>query len=113
MRSLDHLRQHWRTLLAVATQLGALWPLWATGDAPLQPAPFVRIDALSAFFGFALLGGVAMAALARPADRPVGWRAPALAALLLIAWSTTLTPVIAGLYLLCALLEMGLPTTDH
>jgi hypothetical protein len=111
MRRLDRLRQQWRALLAIVTALGALALLWAVRGAPIQPAPFVRIDALSAFFGFALLGGIALAALAWP-DRPaLGLRTPATVALLLIAWSTTLTPVIVSAYLLLALLGRR-PTTD-
>src|SRR5262245_18417622 len=106
-RSLERLRRSWRALLAAAAGLGALALVWAARDAPLQPAPLIRIDALSAFFSFALLGGVALAALARPGGGPIGWRAPSAIALLLVAWSTVLTPAVAGSYLLLALLATG------
>ena len=112
MLPFDRLRSHWRTLLACAAALGALALLWATRAAPLQPAPVVRVDALSAFFCFALLGGVALAAVAQPTGGPTGWRTPAALALLLISWGTTLTPIIAGMYLLFALLGVSRPTTN-
>jgi hypothetical protein len=109
MRSLDHLRRNWRALLAAGAALGALALLWATRDGPLQPAPFVRVDALSAFFSFALLGGAALVAFGQlGGGGPIGWHAPAAVALLLAAWSTTLMPAIAGIYLLVALLMLGM-----
>jgi hypothetical protein len=108
MRPLDRLRRNWRALLAVVAALGGLALMWAVRAAPLQPAPFVRVDALGAFFSFALLGGIALAALAWPGA--LGWRAPAGVALLLIAWNTTLTPAIVGMYLLLALSEVRRPT---
>ena len=111
MRSLDSLRQRWRALLAIIAALGALALLWAARAEPLQPAPFVRVDALSGFFSFALLGGIALAALVWPASPALGWRIPAGIVLLLLAWSTTLTPIVTGIYLLLALLELNRPTT--
>jgi hypothetical protein len=110
MRTLGRLGHNWRALLATIAALGGLALLWAVRAAPLQPAPFVRVDALSAFFSFALLGSIALAALAWTGA--LGWRAPAGVALLLIAWNTTLTPVTIGMYLLLALLEVRRPTTD-
>src|SRR5262245_1475821 len=113
MPSLVLLRRNWRALLATIATLGALALLWAVRARPLQPAPFVRVDALSAFFCFALLGGIALAAFAWPGSHPLGWRTFAGAALLLIGWSTTLPPIVVMVYLLFALLGVNRrPTTN-
>ncbi|MFL5802757.1 MAG: hypothetical protein ACJ8CR_13575, partial [Roseiflexaceae bacterium] len=117
MRLLGRFAQHWPVLLACAAALLGLALLWLVHDMPLQPAPVVRIDALSAFFIFALLVGAALAAIARPGDYTPGWRGLALLALLLIAWTTTLTPIVVIAYLIVALLTRWhggrRPTTDH
>jgi hypothetical protein len=99
--------KRWLILLAGLPALGALALLWRVRDTPLALGPFARIDALSAFFLFALLGGAALALAARPANLAPGWprRAAALGALAL-AYSTTLTPAIACAYLIVALLTL-------
>jgi hypothetical protein len=112
MRSLDRLRRSWRALVAIALTLGAFALLWAARAAPFQPAPFVRVDALSAFFCFALSSGIALVAIAWPGVSTFSWRASAAVVLLLIAWNTTLTPIIVSAYLVLALLDRP-PTTDH
>jgi hypothetical protein len=99
MRSLARLQGNWRALIAMGAALGALALVWVVRPGPFQPAALVRVDALSAFFGFALLGSAALSALARPSSRPVGWRGLVAGALLLAAWSTTLTPAIVGAYI--------------
>jgi hypothetical protein len=123
MRLLSRFAQYWPVLLACAAALLGLALLWLARDMPLQPAPAVRIDALSAFFIFALLAGAALAVIASAptASAPIegapyrgrySGRALALAALLLVAWTTTLTPVVVVAYMLVALLSLR-PTTDH
>jgi hypothetical protein len=99
------LLQHWPIAFASGLVLAALALLWLARDSPLQPAPLIRFDALSAFFTFALLGGVALALAARPvrADWRPG-RLILLPAIFIVAFSTTLTPVIIGSYALAALL---------
>ena len=56
----------WPALLAGGLALGALALIWYVRDTPLALGVFTRIDALSAFFLFALFGGVALALAARP-----------------------------------------------
>jgi hypothetical protein len=101
------LRHNWPLILMSAAALGALALLWIVRDTPLQPVPWLRVDALSAFFGFAMFGGCALAiigGLGRSALR--SWRALALLALLLVAYAATATLAIAGVYLLLALLTL-------
>src|SRR5262245_48076041 len=123
MRLLSRFAQHWPTLLACTTALLGLALLWLVRDRPLQPVPAVRIDALSAFFIFVLLAGIALAALASapttPAlteGTPYRWgycgRALVQVTLLFVAWTTTLTPVVAVAYLLDVLLSLW-PTTGQ
>ena len=107
MRVFNRLSHRWPTVLASGAALVALALLWIVRAMPLQPAPGVRIDALSAFFIFALLGGLALALLAWPGAAPRG-RILAQAAPLIAAYLTTLTPIIAGAYLLFALLALRL-----
>jgi hypothetical protein len=96
----------WSAPIACAVASLALALFWAVREAPLEPAPAIRVDALGAFFAVALLGGMALSALSRPGPAPDrGWRRWARVALLLAAWATTLTPVVAGVYLIFALLE--------
>ena len=104
MRIFYRLFEHWRSLLPVGAMLAALALLWSVRDMPLQPAPALRIDALSAFFIFALAGGAALTLAARPGLLNASpWRALVLAALLIGGWVTTLIPAIIGAYLLLAL----------
>lgn len=105
MRPFYRLFQHWPLPLSAGGALAALALLWLARDTPLQPAATVRVDALSAFFAFALLGGLALALAARPGATP-SWRLPALVAVLLVAYATTLTLLIAAAYLLLALLTL-------
>jgi hypothetical protein len=89
--------------------LGALALLWRVRDVPLVLGAFVRFDALSAFFLFALFGGAALLLAARPASLS-GWLRPVTAvAALTLAYSTTLTLLIASAYLALALLTINLP----
>src|SRR5690242_9997547 len=91
MRLLAWLWARWPTLLAAALSLGALALLWRVRDTPLALRASVRVDALSAFFLFALFGGAAMALAARPAALSTRWwRPPAAAGALALAFSTTL-----------------------
>jgi hypothetical protein len=119
MRLLGRLAKHWPTLLACAAALLALLLLWLVRATPFQPTPALRIDALSAFFSFVLLSGTALAAGLRPGGFAPGWRGLAVIGLLLLAWATTLTPIVVVAYLLVALLNLyGGPsvaalTTDH
>jgi|GEM_PF-763946 len=145
MPLVDRLRHNWPLILLSAATLGALALLWIVRDTPLQPLPWLRVDALSAFFGFATFGGCALAIIGtssgpatstarhtsksfspprhqdtKPSSRgvlvvqtiglfrPNGtrvWRALALL-LLLAAYVATPTLVIAGTYLLRALLML-------
>jgi hypothetical protein len=107
MRAFNRLFHDWPMLLASGAALGALALLWHVREMPLQPAPSVRVDALGAFFIFALLVGMALTLIARQwGEHTLSWRTPALAALLIVAWSTTLTAVVAGAYLLFGLLTL-------
>jgi hypothetical protein len=110
MRAIIRLLRYWPALLSTAAALSALVLLIRVSESPLQIAPFVRIDALSAFFWFATLGGLALvlASEYQSEYRP-SWRVAVIAALLLIAYATTLTPVIIGAFLLVALVST--PTT--
>ena len=105
MHSFDRLFRRWPALLVGGAALGALALLWGVRDMPLQPAPFVRIDALSAFMLVVLFGGLALALGAQSLAVP-SRRAALLAAVLTIGAITTLTPVIAGAYLGLALLTL-------
>ena len=109
----------WPALLAGGLALGALALLWYVRDTPLALGVFTRIDALSAFFLFALFGGVALALAARPTSPSPRWLRPAAATgALALAYSTTLTLVIACAYLALALLTLdwqalALPEEDR
>jgi hypothetical protein len=101
------LARHGPALLASALALGALALLWRVREAPLALGPSIRIDALSAFFLFALFGGSALALVAQPAKAASGGLRPILAAAALaLAYSTTLTPAIECAYLFLALLSL-------
>jgi hypothetical protein len=94
-------------LLVSGLALGALALLWRVRDTPLALGAFVRFDALSAFFLFALFGGSALALAARPTSFSPRWLGPVAAAgALALAYSTTLTLVIACAYLALALLTL-------
>jgi hypothetical protein len=70
MPLVGRLRHNWPSIVLIAATLGVLALLWIVRDTPLQPLPWLRVDALSAFFGFATLGGCALAligASSRPA----------------------------------------------
>ena len=111
--------KHWPALLASGLALGALALLWRVRDTPLALGAFVRFDALSAFFLFALFGGSALALAARPTRFSPRWLRPATAAgALALAYSTTLTLAIACAYLALALLTLdwqalALPAADR
>src|SRR5262249_3342508 len=94
-------------LLAIGATLGALVLLWSVRDAPWQPIPEVSVDALSAFFLFAMFGGVALLVAVQPrgAELP-SWRTGALLTALIAGYVTTLTPAIVGAYALVALLTL-------
>src|SRR6476660_4853594 len=90
----------WSALPAGGLALGALALLWRVRDTPLALGAFVRFDALSAFFLFALFGGAALALAARPTSLSLHWLRPAAVGVALaVAYSTTLTLVIACAYL--------------
>src|SRR4051794_17189137 len=57
----------WPALLSGVLALGVLALLWRVRDTPLALGALMRFDALSAFFLFALFGGVTLALAARPA----------------------------------------------
>src|ERR1043165_8152613 len=101
MRVFNRLFHDWPMLLASGAALGALALLWRVREMPLQPARSVRVDALGAFFIFALLSGLALTLIARQwGGHTWSWRTPTLAALLIDARSTTLTAVGPGASLL-------------
>ena len=52
MRAISRLLRYWPALLSAVAALSALALLIYVRDSPLQLAPFLRIDALSAFFWF-------------------------------------------------------------
>ncbi len=100
----------WPTLLAGGLALGALALLWRVRDSPVAIGTFARFDALSAFFLFAQFGGIALALAAQPTSFSPRWLGPAAATMVLVlAYSTTLTPVIACAYLAMALLTLDWP----
>jgi hypothetical protein len=91
-------------VVAVAAMVAAAALLWRVRDVPLDLAAGIRIDALSAFFALLVLADLALAlALYRP-DRSRGHSA--MLVLLLASLCTTLTPLLAGGYLLAALLVL-------
>lgn len=101
------LAKHWPALLSAVLALGALALLWRVRETPLALGWSIRIDALSAFFLLALLGGGALALAAQPARCSAGWPRSLLAASgLALAFGTTLTPAVACAYLLLALLSL-------
>ena len=107
MRISTPLVKLWPALLAGGLALGALTLLWRVRDTPLALGAFVRFDALSAFFLFALFGGVTLALVARPTSFSPRWLCPAAAAgALALAYSTTLTLAVACAYLALALLTL-------
>ncbi|HEU5102026.1 MAG TPA: hypothetical protein VFU22_23550 [Roseiflexaceae bacterium] len=104
---IDHAR-HWPALLAAVPALGALALLWRVRDTPLALGWSIRIDALSSLFLLALFGGCALALAAQPAQPLSGWLRPiVVSAALALAFSTTLTPAIAGAYVVLALLTLN------
>ncbi len=154
MRFFRWLWYHWRTLLAAGGVLGALALLWYVHDTPAQPTAVLRVDALSAFFIFATLAGVALAVLVgsegrslpdapvvtasvvrAPTEGPPTADTPVVVAsvvvasvvraptegppyrlvvgigVLVVAYVTTLVPVIVGAYMILALLT--LPPRPH
>ncbi|MEP7188668.1 MAG: hypothetical protein ABI901_05660, partial [Roseiflexaceae bacterium] len=99
--------KYWPALLSSGPALGALALLWRVRDTPLALGAFARFDALSAFFLFVLFGGSALALVARPTTfSPQGLRPAAAVGALALAFSTTLTLVIACAYLALALLTL-------
>jgi hypothetical protein len=87
---------------ALGAALAAIALLWLTRAAPLDFSPYWRVDALSTLFVAATAASLVLAP-AGSAQRPT-WRELGAAALLLLAYSSTLTPLIAGCYTLLALL---------
>jgi hypothetical protein len=101
----------WPALPAGGLALGALALLWRVRDTPLTLGVFARFDALSAFFLFALFGGITLALAARPTSLSPRWLRPmAAAGALALAYTTTLMLLIACAYLLLALLTFDWPT---
>jgi hypothetical protein len=108
MRLLTPFAKIWPALPAGGLVLGALALLWRVRDTPLALGAFVRFDALSGFFLFALFGGVTLALAAHPAGLSLRWlRTVAAACALALAYSTTLTLLIACAYLAFALLTLN------
>lgn len=105
MRYTRLLATYWRLAVALATALGALALLANTRAEPLDAGALGRVDALSAFFIFATLGGAALAGARRPTTLR-SWRLPALLATLVAAYGTPSTLAIAGSYALAALLML-------
>jgi hypothetical protein len=100
----------WPALPAGGLTLGALALLWRVRDTPLMLGVFARFDALSAFFLFALFGGITLALAARPTGFSLRWLRPmAAAGVLALAYTTTLTLLIACACLLSALLTFDWP----
>ena len=105
MRLSTALAKHWPALLAGGLAISSLALLWRVRDTPLGLGTFARFDALSAFFLFALFGGITLALAARPARFSMRWLRPvAVAGALVLAFSTTLTLAIGGAYFALALL---------
>jgi len=102
----QRLANQWRILLVTIPVLGALALIWRVRNSALEFGPIWRIDALSAFFAFALFGGIALALAALPVAPAHWWRPAASAIVLGLAYSTTLTPAIVAAYLLFALLTL-------
>jgi hypothetical protein len=107
MRLFADLSKRWPALLAGALACGALALLWRTRDTALELGASTRIDALSAFFLFALFGGAALVLAAWPAPFSLHWWRPVAAmGALTLAYSTTRTLAIACAYLALALLTL-------
>ncbi len=104
MRRFFHrLIRFWPFICAAGAALGFVALLWRVRDTPLELGAYVRVDAVSAFFGVAMLSGLALAlALAQSLQRPFVSRTVCAIALLLLIFSTTFTPAIAGGYMLFA-----------
>src|SRR3954452_24400313 len=101
------LSKYWPALLTGGLALGALALLWRVGDVPLALSAFARLDALSAFFLFALFGGSTLALAARPNSFSPHWlRLVAALGALALAFSATPALVIACAYLALALLTL-------
>jgi len=105
MRQFFHrLSGFWPIVCAASAALAYLGLLWRVRDMPLEPAAYLRIDAVSAFFGVVTLSELALTlALTPSSPSPAVRRAAAASAILLVIYNTTLTPAIAGGYLLFAL----------
>jgi hypothetical protein len=104
LRFLHRLIGFWPIICAAGAALGSVALLWRVRDTPLELGAYVRIDAVSAFFGVVMLSGLALAvALAQSPRPPLFKRAIGASAILLLIFSTTLTPAIAGGYVLFAL----------
>src|SRR3954469_2293154 len=111
MRLSTHFAKIWPALLTGGLAIGALALIGYVYDTPLALGAFARFDALSAFFLFALFGGGALALVAQPTSFSPRWLRPAAAAgALALAYSTTLTLLIACAYLAVALLTLDWPT---
>jgi len=94
----------WRLICAAGAALGSVAVLWRVRDTPLEFGAYGRVDAVSAVFAVITLIGLALAlALAQP-QPPFLRRAVGASALLLLIYSTTLTPAIACGYVLFALI---------
>jgi hypothetical protein len=105
LRFLHRLIRFWPLVCAAGAALGSVALLWRVRDTPLDLGAYVRIDAVSAFFGVVMLSGLALAvALVRSPEPPFFKRAVGASTLLLFIVSTTFTPAIVGGYLLFALI---------
>jgi hypothetical protein len=100
------LARRWPLVGAAAATLAALGLLWRVRGEPVALGTLGRIDALSAFFALATLGGLAFTILDRR-TAPPRRRTIAMIAALLLAYSTTYTLGIAGAYIFVALLSLG------
>src|SRR5262245_7856980 len=104
LRFLQRLIRFWPVICAAGAALGSVALLWRVRDTPLELGAYVRIDAVSAFFAIVMLSDLALAvALGGPLQPPFFKRMVGASALLLLIFSTTFTPAIAGGYLLFAL----------
>ncbi|MGB9752967.1 hypothetical protein [Roseiflexus castenholzii] len=87
--------------------IGALALLWFTRRGPLTLPPLAYLDALGAFFVFAVWVGTALSsALHTPSEH--GWRFWLTALALTVGFLTSQTPVIVAVYVLVALMHASL-----
>src|SRR5262245_11333273 len=93
----------WRLICAAGAVLGSVALLWHVRDTPLEFGAYWRVDAVSAFFAVITLSGLALALVLAQPQPPFLRRAVGASTLLLLIYSTALTPAIACSYVLFAL----------